>query len=194
MDAATTRDKWNSIHQTHRGVCPPAATVLAENAHLLPPEGGTALDIACGLGGNALFLARRGFVVDAVDIADTATHALATAAHAENLPVNTLTKDVTTWEMATERYDVIVVSRFLERSLNGAIMSALKSGGLLFYQTFTENRIHSGGPTNPRFLLRDNELLRLFEGLLVRYYQEKARAGTLDHGNRDLAFLVAQKP
>ncbi|MDD2768683.1 MAG: methyltransferase domain-containing protein [Methylococcus sp.] len=194
MDAVTTRDKWNRIHQRRRGVCPPAATVLAENSHLLPPDGGTALDIACGLGGNALFLARRGFIVDAVDIADTATHAVATAAHAENLPVNALTKDISAWEMATARYDVIVVSRFLERSLTGAIISALKSGGLLFYQTFTETRIHVDGPSNPSFLLRDNELLRLFEGLLVRYYREEARAGKLDRGNRDLAFLIAQKP
>jgi 2-polyprenyl-3-methyl-5-hydroxy-6-metoxy-1,4-benzoquinol methylase len=44
--------------------------VLAENEHLLPPGGGRALDLACGLGGNAVFLARRGFEVDAVDISE----------------------------------------------------------------------------------------------------------------------------
>lgn len=194
MNIEADREKWDRIYRDRTGDPPLAAAVLTENAHLLPPEGGRALDLACGLGGNALFLAKRGFEVDALDISETAIRAVERAAHAAMRPVTARVADVTSSELPTERYDVIITARFLERALAPALISALKPGGLLFYQTFVESKLGQSGPSNSNFLLRDNELLQLFEGLLVRYYRDEARSGNLAAGQRDEAFLIAQKP
>ncbi|MEW6038433.1 MAG: methyltransferase domain-containing protein [Pseudomonadota bacterium] len=171
-----------------------AATVLSENEHLLPPGGGQALDLACGLGANAVFLARRGFEVDAIDISEVGIEALANIARAEALPIDARVANVLESQWPTERYDVIVVARFLERTLVREIADALKPGGLLFYQTFVETKSGISGPSDPRFLLRDNELIRLFDGLLIRYYRDEARTGKPDAGQRDEAFFIAQRP
>ena len=62
---------WNERYRAMTGEPPAPAAVLAENAHLLPRQG-AALELACGRGGNALLLARLGFVVTARDQSDVA--------------------------------------------------------------------------------------------------------------------------
>lgn len=193
MDGETTRLKWDRIYRDWKGPLPGAATVLSENEHLLPASG-RALDLACGLGGNAMFLARRGFEVDAIDISEVGIEALNSVARAEALPIDTRVADVMERQWSAQGYDVIVVARFLERALAQDIADALKPGGLLFYQTFVESKPCVSGPGNPRFLLRDNELIRLFGRLLIRYYRDEALTGKPDAGQRDEAFLIAQRP
>ncbi|MCG8052244.1 MAG: methyltransferase domain-containing protein, partial [Candidatus Thiodiazotropha endolucinida] len=169
------------------------AEVLLSNAHLLP-EQGSALDLACGLGGNALFLAQRGFTVEAWDLSSVAIQRLAQSAG--QLKLNKLharVRDVESQPPQTEQFDVIVVSYFLERSLTPTLIQALKPGGLVFYQTFTRHAVSSEGPQNPAFRLADQELLQLFSQLQVRVYREEGRLGDLSLGSRDVAMLVAQK-
>jgi len=66
--------EWNNRYQTtaHK---PPPCQVLAAYTHLLPSSG-TALDLACGLGANALLLARHGLDTYAWDYAQTALERL----------------------------------------------------------------------------------------------------------------------
>jgi SAM-dependent methyltransferase len=169
------------------------AEVLTGFDHLLPASGDT-LDLACGLGGNALHLARRGLTTHAWDSAATAIETLAAQADAENLPLTAEVHDVIERPPAPATFDVVVVSRFLDRALCPALAGALRPGGLLFYETFTRARVTNAGPTSERYRLGDNELLTLFAGLRVRVYRDEARAGALERGLRDVAQLVAQRP
>ncbi|MCG7916618.1 MAG: methyltransferase domain-containing protein [Candidatus Thiodiazotropha taylori] len=186
------RIKWDQRYADAEKVARPAE-VLLSNAHLLP-EQGSALDLACGLGGNALFLAQRGFTVEAWDLSSVAIQRLAQGAG--QLKLNNLharVRDVESQPPQTEQFDVIVVSYFLERSLIPTLIQALKPGGLVFYQTFTRQAVSSEGPQNPAFRLADQELLQLFSQLHVRVYREEGRLGDLSLGSRDVAMLVAQK-
>lgn len=194
MADVAIREKWDRIYQGCREDVPPPAWVLVENAHLLPLTGGRALDLACGLGGNALFVARRGFQVDAVDISPVAIEILRSHAEHQGLSIRAWSEDVRSMTFPTEGYRVIVVSRFLERSLAHSILQALEPGGLLFYQTFTAAKLGDDGPRNPDFLLRDNELLQLFAGLSLRYYRDEGRVGDIRYGLRDEACFIGQKP
>lgn len=194
MTDVTTREKWDRIYQGCNQGVPPPARVLAENAHLLPLAGGHALDLACGLGGNALFLAQRGFRVDAVDISPVAIETLRSHIKRQGLSIHAWSEDVCTMAFPTEGYRVIVVSRFLERSLAHPIFQALEPGGLLFYQTFTAAKVSENGPRNPNFLLQDNELPQLFAGLSLRYYRDEGRVGDIRYGLRDEACFIGQKP
>lgn len=168
------------------------AKVLADNLHLLPVAG-QALDLACGLGANALLLARHGLTTWAWDISPVAISRLDAAARAAGLTVHSEVRAVTARPPEPGRFDVIVVSRFLERSLAPALQAALRSGGLLFYQTFSKLRLSKDGPSNPAFLLDDNELLRLFPALKVRIYRDEGQSGDITRGFRNEAMLVAQK-
>ncbi|MCG7983139.1 MAG: methyltransferase domain-containing protein [Candidatus Thiodiazotropha lotti] len=186
------RIKWDQRYADEEKIARPAE-VLLSNAHLLPQQG-NALDLACGLGGNALFLAERGFTVEAWDLSSVAIQRLVQSAGQLNLNnLHARVRDVESQPPHTEQFDVIVVSYFLERTLIPALIQALKPGGLIFYQTFARQAVSPEGPQNPAFRLGDQELLQLFTELQVRVYREEGRLGDLSLGSRDVAMLVAQK-
>ncbi len=184
--------KWDERHRATTGM-PAAAPVLADHLHLLPRHG-RALDLACGLGANALLLARCGLEVSAWDLSPVAVERLRAAAAGAGLSVRAEVRDVLAAPPAPESFHVIVVSRFLERALVPALCAALRPDGLLFYQTFIRDKVAEVGPSNPDYLLAENELLHLFvPPLALRVYREEGRVGDTSRGFRNEAMLVAQK-
>lgn len=182
--------KWDNRYAEAHGL-PAPLEVLVTNAHLLP-DAGEALDLACGLGSDALFLARRGLHTRAWDLSPVAIAALRQAAG--DLPVEAEVRDVVAMPPEADRFDVICVGHFLDRELCPRIAAALRPGGLLLYQTWTQERVDDSGPGTGRYRLGVNELLELFPRLLVRFYREEGAVGDLAHGFRNQAQLVAQRP
>jgi len=183
--------KWNARYRVATGERQ-ASRVLRENLHLLPPQG-RALDLACGLGGNSILLAQQGLHVDAWDIADVPIAALRNEADRRQLSLHAEVRDVTADPPAPETFDVIVVSYFLQRDIIPALIAALTPGGLIYYQTFTRQRVSGRGPQRAEFRLADQELLRLFSGLQVLFYREEGRVGDVQKGFRDEAMLIGRK-
>jgi SAM-dependent methyltransferase len=188
----TIKMKWDKIYTNSDYENTQVATVLAAHQSLLPKKG-CGLDLACGLGGNALLLAEQGLETYALDISSVALNKLQQQARQRNLIVHCQQQDVENIPLAKNKFDVIVVSRFLNRDLSCEIINALKLKGLLFYQTFTQAKINKTPPNNPNYLLAENELLRLFSPLKIRYYQEYALVGEQNEGNRDEALFIGQK-
>ncbi len=155
---------------------------------------GTAIDVACGLGANALFLARRGLQTLAWDLSEVAVAKLQDFARTQGIPLSAEARDVLAHPPPPASADVIVVSRFLDRPLAPRLEQALRPGGILFYQTFTREKVGSAGPISPEFLLGRNELLHLFPNLRVVAYREEGLIGDLTQGLRNEALLVAQQP
>jgi len=191
-DTFEIRDKWDRIYREAGDAVPEPAEVLADNAHLLP-DAGIALDLACGLGGSALFLAQRNLDTHAWDISPEAIGRVNAYARQLGLGLRAEARDVVAAPPAGESFDVIVVSRFLDRSLASAIATALKPGGLLFYQTYTREKTGRIGPANPAYLLDTNELPRLFGSLRLVFYREEGQIGDLTRGRRNETFFVGQK-
>lgn len=182
---------WNARHA--QGTLGEPAWVLREHAHLLPAAG-EALELACGLGANALLLAERGLKVQAWDFSAVAIARLGEAAGRRGLTVHGEVRDVLAAPPAPASFDVIVVTHFLERSLFPALIDALRPGGLLFYQSFTTERPQGGaGPSNPAFLLKPCELLELCRPLRLLVYREDGLFGELGQGLRGMAALVGAK-
>lgn len=183
--------KWNKIY-TSCSLEQEPCKVLSENLFLLPSVG-TALDLACGLGANALLLAKQGLTTQAWDISDVALSHLQQQADAHAITIKTYAREITAQSFFANCFDVIVVSRFLDRSICNAIIEGLKPGGLLFYQTFTQQKLPDAVPKNPRFLLAENELLQLFSSLKLIYYRENSSLGATQQGLRNEARFIGQK-
>ncbi|MDH3670573.1 MAG: class I SAM-dependent methyltransferase [Gammaproteobacteria bacterium] len=183
-------DKWDARYRQARESLP--SKVLLDNRHLLPVSG-TALDVACGLGTNALLLAEHGLTTHAWDSSSVAIDKLQQRAQAHGVLVEAAVRDVVAHPPGLESFDVIVVTRFLDRGLSPQLTQALRVDGLLFYQTFTRTRVSDVGPSNPDYRLADGELLVMFSALQVLVYREEGKVGDVGRGFRDEAMMVARK-
>jgi 2-polyprenyl-3-methyl-5-hydroxy-6-metoxy-1,4-benzoquinol methylase len=165
-----------------------AAEWLVANASLVPITG-MALDLACGRGRNALWLAARGLAVRAIDRDRVAIAHVRETAAARHLTVEADVVDVEidTPALGRSRYDLIVVTHYLHRPLFPFLIAALRPSGVLVYETFTQAQAARGKPTNPDFLLRPGELLTLTADLQTL----ASREGTF--GDREVASIVARK-
>ena len=166
---------------------PPLAW-LVMHRHLLPGAG-RALDVACGSGRHAVWLARHGLRVLAVDrhagaIAALSAHPLARAGliDAQVLDLETGQRVI-----AADAYDVVVVTHYLHRPLVPQLVAALRPGGVLVYETFTTAQAARGKPTNPDFLLRPGELATLVRPLAILAEREG------DFDGRMVAGVVARR-
>lgn len=192
MNGSLLVEKWNQRHREAEEVGEPAA-VLQLNAHLLPVSG-RALDLACGRGANALFLARAGLETHAWDFSPVAIQRLQACAAKEGLSIDARVRDVEEAPPEAATFDLILVSHYLQRSLAPHLMAALRPGGRLFYQTFVQEVQLERGPTTPDWRLAPNELLRLFAPLRVHFYREDGLIGRERGALSDQALLVASKP
>lgn len=166
-----------------------AAAWLTTHRQLLPSQG-PALDVACGRGRHALWLAEQGFLVSAIDRDAAVLVELAEEARCRGL--STISAAVVDLEVGgfvlpADAFDVIVVVHYLHRPLFPRLVDALRPGGVLVYETFTTAQASRGKPTNPDFLLRPGELLDLVQSLDVL----ETREGEFD--GRDVASVVARK-
>jgi 2-polyprenyl-3-methyl-5-hydroxy-6-metoxy-1,4-benzoquinol methylase len=184
--------KWNLLYNQADVTDCCAAKVLTENYFLLPSTG-TALDLACGLGANALYLAQQGLAVTAWDISNVAIDKLKLNAATQRLTINACQENIRVESFAKCCFDVIVVSRFLDRALSDAIIGAMKPNGLLFYQTFNREKTNRVGPNNPDYLLAEGELCRLFAKLKLVFYTDYALIGDTLQGLRNEAQFIGQK-
>jgi len=170
----------------------PASRVLRDNLHLLPAQG-KALDLASGLGANALLLAQQGLQVEAWDISEVALQRLQDRAQAQGLAIDCQLHDLRSQAPAQQSFDVIVVSYFLQRDMLPMLAQALRPNGLLFYQTFSRLRVDDSGPDNPDFRLADNELLELLPQLKLRLYREEGLCGDVAKGWRNEVSYIGEK-
>lgn len=188
----TSQNPWDRRYQTSTAPGQPCE-VLRQNLHLLP-DSGTSLDLACGLGANALCLAEQGLDSHGWDNSSVGLQKLAAFAAQKNLSITTLQRDVEQQPPAPLSFDVIVVSQFLYRTIFPDLIHALKPNGLLFYQTFHQHKVSASGPSRTEYLLTRNELLQQLGELTVVYYREDSRIGKLQQGLRDCSYFVGQKP
>ncbi len=90
-------------------------------------------------------------------------------------------------EIPERSFDLILCIQYLQRSLFPQIARALRPGGVLLLETYTQAQLEfAGGPRNPSYLLETGELREAFPELCVLFYRE-LRAG------QGIASLVAKK-
>jgi tellurite methyltransferase len=151
-----------------------------------------ALDVAMGRGRHALVLARYGFETFGVDVDVDAVRAAMESAARESLRIRGWCANLTATPLPERAFDVVLVTRYLQRDLFPAIQASLRAGGCVVYETFTTAQRELGaGPRSPDHLLQPGELRSAFDGLDVLFYEELK----VVEGDRPeaLARLVAQR-
>ena len=152
------------------------------------PKGGTALDVAGGMGRHAVWMAELRWKVTVVDISEVAFQKTQKKSEERGVAIDFLVRDLNTWSPDRKKYDLILVFYYLQRDLFSYLEAALKPGGLLIYKTYTaEQAEFDTGPKNPAHLLKQNELLHAFPGLRTLFYHESI-------AEKATAELVAMKP
>ena len=168
-----------------------ANTILKKYLPFLPR--GKALDLAAGEGRNAVFLAEHGFEAEAVDISPVAISRARKLARARGVRIKAMAVDLDVYPIPEGQYEVILNFYFLDRRLIPRIKRGLKKGGMVVFETYTteQKKLGTGGPGQTQYLLKPNELLRLFREFHVLFYRE----GVFREGGkrRAIASLIAQK-
>jgi tellurite methyltransferase len=172
--------KWNSKHkerldQWNEPVVNPRLVNLSANLH-----GGKALDIACGLGANSLFLARLNYQVEAIDISDVAINYVQEQAKKNQLNIHPRVCDLTEFENINwpkNSFKLVVMTYYLDRSLFPVVKSLIQQDGYFFMETFYQTSQKQQEGVSNQYKLQSNELLSEFSGWKILYFEENEQEG-----------------
>ncbi len=192
-------EKWNKIYADSGDALPRSPSqLLCQHIHLATL--GRALDVACGSGRNALFMAAQGFVVDAIDISDVGLARARTQADAQNLPIAWYCQDLLVEDprLPHDNYQLIILFRFVAPALLPRLIDHLAPGGLLVIEEhmhvpdelMSEN---ISGPSSARFRVAPGELSAALQHLELLNCHE----GLVEEGNGSRAVLsqvIGRKP
>lgn len=199
----STQSDWDAKYRLASDA-PPAepASIVRELLPLLP--NGAALDIACGTGRHSLLLASRGQYVTAIDSSAVGLEVLEVRATMMKVPlrrihslddreesscggIQLIQANLERAALPRQAFDLILCIQYLQRSLFSQITRALRPGGVLLFETFTQAQLEfADGPRNTAHLLELGELREAFPELRVLFYRE-LRAG------RGIASLFGEK-
>jgi tellurite methyltransferase len=166
--AQSDRERWDQRYTS-------PGDSLKQGPHALlaryaPPycPGIRALELACGLGRDALWLAAQGYRVDAFDISVAALRrARARMLRRRLSGVNFVVADLDHFPLPDRTYDLVYVFRFLDRDLFPAIRARVRAGGRVIYETLNVRRLEAAPGTSPGHMLRLGELPGYFPGWTV---------------------------
>lgn len=177
------RDRWNSKYaqrtpdsDVHADDWLVEACGLIDQLSVQRKPVQRAVDLACGLGHNSIWLAQHGWLVDGVDISDKGLAHARKLADSVSCDVNFLQADIDDWTPSPGRYDLAIVFRFLDREAIPRIASSgLQSGGWIIYETFASGQLdrsdnHLG---NRAYTLEPGELPRLFPEFDIIEFREQ---------------------
>ena len=190
--SADDRLRWDRQHAESSGP-EEASSFLREictGEHWQIPTG-RALDVACGKGRNALFLAVQGFDVTALDVSAVALSEGQRRAEEKDLRITWLEIDLEKDRLPGTGYDLIVDFNYLQRALLPQIKAAVRLGGFVVFETYLIDQQKIGHPKNPAYLLAHNELLNAFGDFRVLFYREGKFADGREPSFR--AGILAQK-
>lgn len=184
--------RWDRQHAEAHGAQAPSRLLqeIIDSDHWTIPRG-RALDVACGKGRNALFLAERGFDVVAIDVSPVALEEGRRRALERSLAISWQQADLEQIALPENSFNLVVNFNYLQRSLIPPLKAALKSGGHVICETYLIDQQAIGHPKNAEYLLSHNELLSHFRDFRILLYREGLFADAADPSFR--AGIFAQK-
>lgn len=156
----TDRTRWDAAYIDRDAAPTPALPAVFGGYEDLFPRRGTALEIACGAGGAAVWLAQRGLDVHAVDVSGIAIGQARVLAEQHGVTARFDTVDLDGGLPPGDPADVVLCHKFREPDLFADLSARLKPGGLLAICVLSEV-----GATPGRFRAAPGELRTAFSTL-----------------------------
>ena len=159
--------------------------LVVETTSSLAP--GRALDLACGAGHNALWVAQQGWSVTAIDGSATAIEILRSRAERSSVTIDARIADLeeSGFAIATSCYDLIIMCYYFQRNLIEQCRQGLVPGGVMVVITL----LIEPGKERSTFRLQPTELRRYFADWDILHYFERT-----DAWQHKVAELVARRP
>jgi SAM-dependent methyltransferase len=188
MEIRAWNERYRSRERPAEDLDAAPTPLLIEIAQKLPP--GKALDLACGAGRNALWLAAHGWSVTAVDGASSAIHILRDRASERHFKIDAHVADLEKgeYEIAAAAWDLVVIGYYLQRDLFAPAKRGVAPGGILL--AIVHITEPGEEPTSHR--LRPGELKQYFQGWEILHDHEGS-PGDADH-KRLVAEIAARPP
>jgi tellurite methyltransferase len=181
---------WNERYRQGECASNEPHPVVVQFASGLPP--GRALDVACGAGRHAIWLAERGWRVTAVDKATAAIEILRQRSLDKGVQIDAVTADLERGEFSIQprMYDLIVLCNYLQRDLFAPIKNGIEMGGVVIAIVSMFDADPNVKPMNPAYLVNPGELRAQFKGWdLIWDYEGKPP----DRHKRASAEVVARR-
>ncbi|HLI14736.1 MAG TPA: class I SAM-dependent methyltransferase [Acidimicrobiales bacterium] len=165
---------------------------LVELAGGLAP--GTALDLGCGPGRNAIWLARRGWRVTGVDASAVGLALASARAREAGVEITWVQADLLAYDVVPAAAELVVLANVHlpppeHRRLVELAKRALAPGGHLFVIGHHLDSLGRAGPPDPERLYTEERLRDELSGLVVEVLEQRTRAG--GEGEAPLVDLVA---
>jgi SAM-dependent methyltransferase len=174
---------------------------LVEEVEALPP--GRALDLACGAGRNAVWLAEQGWRVTGVDYSAVALTAARALAAERGVEGEWIEADVVAWEPPAAAFDLVCVL-YLQlpapdrRAVHAHAVRALAPGGRLLVVAHHRDNLTEGygGPKSPAVLFSEDEVAADLAGLEVERAARAERPVVDEEGEHVAidAVVLARRP
>ena len=165
---------------------------------------GKVLCLAEGEGRNAVWLARQGYQVTAVDASAVGLEKARQMAAEHEVEVEIIQADLGDFDIASESWDAVVsifchLPAVLRRQVHARVANGLRSGGVLLLEAYTPRQLEfgTGGPPVAEMMMDKDVLSDELDGLVFRYAEECVRdvnEGCFHHGEGAVVQLVASKP
>lgn len=200
MDPSFWNSRYSASHYCY-GTEPNA--FVAECAPQLPP--GPVLCLGEGEGRNAVFLARRGHSVTAVDQSAVGLTKANQLAARHGVVLTTVVADLAAYSITAQAWSAVVATFVhlpppLRASVHRAVVAGLRPGGMFVLEAYTPDQIRhgTGGPVNtPELLMTLPALRRELDGLefIVACEREReVREGTGHTGRGAVVQILARRP
>lgn len=166
-------------------------------------EGGRALDLACGEGRNAVWLAERGWRTTGVDFSDVAIEKAERLATSRGVEVDWVVADVLEYVAEHRAFDLVAVLYLqlpheeLAQALRVAAGALAPGGTLLVLGHDTTNLTEGyGGPRDAAVLFTPEDVVAELDGLELERAETVRRTVSLDDGEATAidAFVRARRP
>ena len=174
---------------------------LAAHFTEIPP--GSVLDLGCGEGRNAVFLAEQGYEVTAVDQSAAGLQKAEQLADRRGVRIATVQADLGQFTLRPNHW-AGVVSIFchlppeIRRSLYASLVQGLRPGGVLLLEAYTPAQVGrgTGGPSDPDWMMSLDRLkaeLPALEWVVAEEKERDVREGSFHTGIASVVQFIGRR-
>lgn len=198
------QELWNKKFSKNELLYGKEANKFIKENYIHVEKNSKVLCLGEGEGRNALFLAKKGFQVEALDASDVGLMKLQKRALEENVAITIRHTLIENWVPA-HRYGAIIstfmhLPKNIQKEMFTKAVEALEKGGWFIAEFFSKEQLkfNSGGPKDENLLYSLDELYNIFKTLPCTIYKlsleiTNIKEGTNHNGDASVIRIILKR-